>query len=211
LIVGLVILAVIAAAAFAAPLLAPSDPYAQDLTQRTAPPVWEPRGTWAHPLGTDALGRDYLSRLLYGGRVSLLVGLSVALLSGAIGLTLGLVAGYYGGRVDMVVSVLITTRLALPLILLALAAVALVGNSLLVVILVLGLLKWDRFAVVMRSATLQVAVLPRSRRAAAAAVVGPHDRRGEALHAVRFLADRAAWWRTGAFGACDQPDRRRPP
>ena len=139
-----------------APLLAPYDPYDQDLARRLIPPIWHAEGAWAHPLGTDMLGRDYLSRLIYGARISLLIGLAVMLISGLIGTTLGVAAGYFGGKVDLVVTYLITVRLALPVILVALAVVALVGSSLWVVILVLGLLKWDRFAVVMRSATMQV-------------------------------------------------------
>ena len=156
LVIGGTLLLAIIVLAVLAPLFAPYDPYVQDLTHRTVPPAWYAHGSWAHPLGTDALGRDYLSRLIFGARISLLIGGSVAVISGLIGTTLGLVAGYFGGRIDMLVSFLITTRLAMPVILVALATVALVGGSLWVVILVLGLLKWDRFAVVMRSATQQV-------------------------------------------------------
>lgn len=150
------ILLLIVLVALFAPLLAPHDPYAQDLVRRTVPPAWYAKGSWLHPLGTDQLGRDYLSRLIYGARISLLIGLAVAVISGLIGTAMGLAAGYFGGRTDMVVSFLITTRLSMPVILVALATVAIVGGSLWVVILVLGLLKWDRFAVVMRSATQQV-------------------------------------------------------
>ena len=139
-----------------APLLAPYDPYAQDLVNRNVPPGWYDEGNWLHPLGTDPLGRDYLSRLLYGARISLLIGASVALIAGLIGTTMGMVAGYFGGKADMLVTFLVTTRLSMPVILVALATVAMVGGSLTVVIVVLGLLKWDRFAVVMRSATQQV-------------------------------------------------------
>lgn len=142
--------------ALLAPWLSPHDPYAQDLTQRTVPPVWYAAGSWLHPLGTDPLGRDYLSRLIYGARISLLIGFSVAVISGLIGTTMGMLAGYFGGKADLVVSFLVTTRLSMPVILVALATVALMGGSLWVVIMVLGLLKWDRFAVVMRSATQQV-------------------------------------------------------
>jgi peptide/nickel transport system permease protein len=156
LVIGASLLTVIVLAALLAPLLAPFDPYAQDLTHRLIPPVWYAKGTWTHVLGTDNLGRDYLSRVIYGARISLLIGLSVMVLSGLIGTTLGLLAGYFGGRVDMVVTFTTTVRLAMPLILVALAVVATVGGSLVVVILVLGLLKWDRFAVVMRAATQQV-------------------------------------------------------
>lgn len=157
--VGAGLLIVITVMALFAPWLAPHDPYAQDLSNRTIPPVWDDQGSWLHPLGTDPLGRDYLSRLIYGARISLLIGVSVALISGLIGTTMGLLAGYFGGRIDMLVSFTVTTRLSMPVILVALATVALIGGSLWVVILVLGLLKWDRFAVVMRSATQQVRAL----------------------------------------------------
>jgi len=156
LVAGIVLLGFCVAMAVLAPLLAPHDPYAQNLTQRLIPPVWYEKGSWAHPLGTDNLGRDYLSRTLYGARISLLIGLSVMLISGLIGTALGLVAGYFGGRVDLAVNFIITARLAMPVVLVALAVVAMIGGSLLVVIMTLGLLKWDRFAVVMRSATMQV-------------------------------------------------------
>ncbi len=152
---GGVLLAIVIVAVFA-PWFAPYDPYVQDLVNRTVPPVWYAQGTWLHPLGTDQLGRDYLSRLFFGARISLLIGVSVAVISGLIGTTMGMLAGYFGGRTDMLVSFLVTTRLSMPVILVALATVAIVGGSLWVVILVLGLLKWDRFAVVMRSATQQV-------------------------------------------------------
>lgn len=152
---GLILLVIVVLAVFA-PLFAPYDPYVQDLGNRTVPPFWYEQGGWLHPLGTDPLGRDYLSRLIYGGRISLLIGASVAVISGLIGTTMGMLAGYFGGKTDMAVSFLVTTRLSMPVILVALATVALVGGSLWVVILVLGLLKWDRFAVVMRSATQQV-------------------------------------------------------
>lgn len=155
--IGAGLLLLIGLMAALAPWLAPFDPYAQDLANRSLPPFWNAeRGGWLHPLGTDPLGRDYLSRLMYGARISLLIGASVALISGLIGTTLGLLAGYFGGKTDLAVTFLVTTRLAMPVILVALATVAMVGGSLWVVIIVLGLLKWDRFAVVMRSATQQV-------------------------------------------------------
>lgn len=153
------LLILITLGALFAPSLAPHDPYAQDLSRRLIPPIWSAKGTWTHVLGTDNLGRDYLSRVIFGARISLLIGIAVMLISGLIGSTLGLAAGYFGGRVDMAVTFLITVRLALPLILVALAVVAVVGGSLWVVIGVLGLLKWDRFAVVMRAATQQVRAL----------------------------------------------------
>ena len=142
--------------ALSAPLIAPHDPYYQDLLNRLVPPVWDSRGSWEHILGTDHLGRDYLSRLIYGARISLLIGVGAALISGLIGTVLGVAAGYFGGRVDMVVTFMITVRLSMPVVLVALAVVAIVGGSLQVVIMVLGFLLWDRFAVVMRSSTLQI-------------------------------------------------------
>ncbi len=153
---GAGVLLAIVVLALAAPLLAPHDPYAQDLSRRLIPPIWHAEGNWTFALGTDALGRDYLSRLIYGSRISLLIGFSVMLISGLIGATLGIAAGSFGGKVDLFVTYLTTVRLSMPVILVALTTVALTGSSLFVVILVLGLLKWDRFAVVLRSATQQV-------------------------------------------------------
>ena len=139
-----------------APMLAPFDPYAQDITQRLIDPVWHSSGSWEHPLGTDHLGRDYLSRMIYGVRISLIIGLAAMLISGVIGTSLGLAAGYFGGRVDRAVMFLVTTRLSMPIILIALSAVALIKGSLTVVIAILGLLLWDRFAIVARAATQQI-------------------------------------------------------
>jgi peptide/nickel transport system permease protein len=126
------------------------------LSRRVINPIWHEDGTWEHPLGTDNLGRDYLSRLMYGARISLLIGVAAMLIAGVIGTTMGVAAGYFGGRVDMVINAIITTRLALPIMLVALAVVALVGGSLEIVILVLGLMIWNRFALVMRASTQQL-------------------------------------------------------
>ncbi len=156
LVVGALVLGAIVAMALLAPVLSPHDPLDQDLTRRVIPPVWHDKGTWEHPLGTDQFGRDYLSRLMHGAQISLLIGFAAMLISGVIGTTLGVLAGYFGGRLDMVVNFFITTRLSMPVVLVALAVVSLVGNSLGIVILVLGLLIWDRFAVVMRSTTQQI-------------------------------------------------------
>ncbi|SEF88521.1 ABC transporter permease [Bosea lathyri] len=147
------LLVLIAFIALFAPLLAPHDPIAQDLTRRLLPPFWQMGTDPSHWLGTDHLGRDYLSRLIYGARVSLGIGLGVTLCAGLIGTMLGLLAGYFGGKTDMLISFIITTRLSLPIVLVALAAVALGGASLQTLAIVLSLLLWDRFAVVVRSAT----------------------------------------------------------
>ncbi len=155
--VGGGILAAIVLAAVFAPLLTPFDPTWQDLSKRLLPPVWNPQGGWEHPLGTDQLGRDYLARLIYGGRISLLIGLVTVVISGVIGTALGVAAGYWGGRVDLLINFVLTIRLTLPVVLVALVVVALIGNSLTVLMAVIGLLLWDRFAIVTRSATQQVA------------------------------------------------------
>lgn len=151
---GTLVMLLVLVAIFA-PLLAPHDPYAQSLLDRMKPPVFLD-GTWEHPLGTDHLGRDYLSRLVYGARISLFIGIVAALISGVIGTAMGVAAGYFGGRVDTIVTFMINVRLALPVVLVSLAVVAVFGGSLMVVTTVLGLLLWDRFAVVLRSATMQV-------------------------------------------------------
>jgi len=153
------ILAAIVLMALAAPLLAPYDPYTQNLDRRLVPPVFMEGGAWANPLGTDGLGRDYLSRVIYGARVSLLIGVLTALMSGLIGAALGVTAGYFGGRVDAVICYVLAVRLSMPVVLIALAVVSVVGGSLTAVIVVLGLLLWDRYAVVLRSATQQVRAL----------------------------------------------------
>lgn len=155
LIFGAIVMALIIIIALFAPLLCAHSPYDQDLLARMKPPVFL-GGSEAHWLGTDALGRDLWARLAYGARISLLIGLLAATISGLIGTTLGVLAGYFGGRVDMAVTFLINVRLAMPVVLVALAVVALFGGSLIVVISVLGLLLWDRFAVVLRAATMQV-------------------------------------------------------
>ena len=154
--IGAIILIVIFLVAVLAPLIAPHDPYDQDLARRLMNPFWHEKKTAEEfLLGTDKVGRDYLSRLIYGAQISLLIGFSTMLISGFIGTVLGVTAGYFGGRVDMVVNFIINTRLAMPVFLVAMAAVVAFGASLMVVILVLGLFLWDRFAVVMRSITMQ--------------------------------------------------------
>ena len=158
LLIGSAVLVVIVVMALAAPWIAPHDPFDQVLDRKLIPPVWSDgaKATWTHPLGTDHFGRDYLSRLIWGARISLVIGFSAMLISGILGTVLGVLAGFFGGRVDMIANFLITTRLSMPVVLVAIAVVSLVGSSLTVVIWVLGLLIWDRFAVVMRSATMQV-------------------------------------------------------
>ena len=171
---GIFIVGAILLIALSADFLAPHDPFAQDLMQRMIPPSWMDGGSRAHLLGTDQLGRDYLSRLIHGTRISLLIGTLTVITSGLIGTTLGVVGGYFGGRTDDVVMFVITCRLAIPLILVALTVVALVGSSLTVVVLTLGLLLWERFAVVARTTTMQVRNLDYVAAARAAGASTPH-------------------------------------
>lgn len=147
---------VIIAVAIFAPLFLSHDSYTQDLVARMQPPFWMAGSDPSHVLGTDHLGRDYLARLVYGARISLAIGLIAAIISGLIGTAMGVAAGYFGGRVDLAVTFMVNVRLAMPVVLVALAVVAIFGGSLQVVIIVLGLLLWDRFAVVMRSSTLEI-------------------------------------------------------
>lgn len=154
---GLVLVAFWVLAALLAPWLSPHDPFEQDLLQRLLPGVWDAeRGSWNHPLGTDHLGRDYLSRLLHGARISLTIGLVAASIGAVIGTTLGVMAGFFGGITDRIVNYLLTCQLALPGLLLAMALVFLIGPSTAVVILVIGLLHWTYFLVVARSTTQQL-------------------------------------------------------
>ncbi len=156
LVLGGVIVGIVLFCAIFAPWLTPQDPFAQDLNNRLAVPFWMEGSKPGFWLGTDGIGRDYLSRLIYGARISMLIGLLTVVTSGVIGITLGVVGGFFGGRIDDAVLFAITCRLAIPVVLVALAVVGLLGSSLTLVILVLGLLLWDRFAVVARSTTMQV-------------------------------------------------------
>lgn len=156
LVFGVTVVVLIVAVALLAPLIAPFDPAHQSLTTRLLPPAWMEGGRPDHWLGTDHLGRDYLSRLIYGARVSLIVGIAVMVISGIIGTFLGFLGGYFGGRVDAVVMYVITTRLSMPGLLVALAVMSLLGGSLITMIAVLSLLFWDRYAVVVRTATRQI-------------------------------------------------------
>ena len=154
--IGALILIVIITIAVLAPFIAPHDPYDQDLSRRLINPFWHDKKTAdLYVFGTDKVGRDYLSRVIYGAQISLLIGFLTVLISGVIGTALGVIAGYFGGRVDMIVNFIINTRLAMPVFLVAMAAVVAFGASIHVVIMVLGLFLWDRFAVVMRSITMQ--------------------------------------------------------
>jgi len=153
---GMGIVGVTVLLALFAPWITPHDPFAQNLEARMVPPFWLDGSSPHHLFGTDQLGRDYLSRLIYGARISMIIGVLVTVCSGVIGTSLGVAGGFFGGRVDAVVMFIITCRLAIPLILVALTVVSFVGSSFAVVVLTLGLLLWERFAVVARITTMQV-------------------------------------------------------
>jgi peptide/nickel transport system permease protein len=150
-VVGAVLVAAVIFAALAAPWLASADPSAQDISNRVKPPL-----TGANLLGTDSLGRDMLSRLLFGGRVSLVVGLTAVVIQGSLGAVLGLAAGYFKGGVDMLIMRLADLQLSIPSLVLAIAVTALVGPSLLNVILLLGFTGWPYYARLARSETLSM-------------------------------------------------------
>ena len=151
---GIVILAVVIATALTAPWVAPHDPAKQSLLHRFTPPVWQQGGNAIYPLGTDQVGRDVLSRIIHGARVSLLVGVAAVIVSLLVGVTAGLVSGFIGGKVDTVIGTVVDVTLSFPQILLALAFVAALGPSLVTVIVVLGLTGWERYARVVRSEVL---------------------------------------------------------
>ncbi|MDP8959422.1 MAG: dipeptide/oligopeptide/nickel ABC transporter permease/ATP-binding protein [Actinomycetota bacterium] len=145
----------IVAVAIFAPLVAPHDPAAQDLTVVLAPPAWEEGGSMAHPLGTDALGRDVASRLAFGARNSLVISVAAMLIGSTLGLAAGLLAGFFRGRVDALLMRLGDVQLAFPFILLAIAILGLVSDrTLLLLIVVLGIPGWIVYARVVRSRVL---------------------------------------------------------
>jgi peptide/nickel transport system permease protein len=150
-----VIAAAVVVAAFA-PALAPSDPVRNRLLDRLTPPMWSEGGSARHPLGTDTLGRDVLSRLLHGARISLIVGLAAVLVAGVVGVGLGLVAGYRGGWADDLLMRLGDIQLAFPVLLLGVVVIAVLGASLLNMILVLGASGWVTYARIARGETLSL-------------------------------------------------------
>jgi peptide/nickel transport system permease protein len=153
-VVSISIIVVFVLIALLAPLLSPADPYEQSLRLRFRPPVWEERGSWANPLGTDRLGRDMLSRILWGSRVSLAAGVVTVLIASAFGASVGLVAGYYGGRVDATLMRVTDATLAFPVILLALILAVTVGPSFTNVVIAIAVILWARYARVIRGQVL---------------------------------------------------------
>ena len=151
---GVVVLLIVLVAAVFGPYIAPYDPVDQDLVARLRPPFWHERGSLAHPLGTDNLGRDILSRMIYGARISVLVGLTVVSVGAVIGTAIGLIAGYFGGRLDTVIVGFVDVVLSFPGLLLALTVVAMLGPTLMTLIIALSMRAWVVYARVGRGQAL---------------------------------------------------------
>jgi peptide/nickel transport system permease protein len=149
-----VVLLLIVLVTLAAPWLAPYSPVEVDIQHRLGPPAWMEGGKTDHWLGTDQIGRDLLSRMIYGGRVSLLIGVTAVAISSTIGVLLGLAAGYFGSKVDWIIMTLINVMLTFPFVLLALAVIAVLGPSLPNMIFVLGVAGWPIYARVVRAETM---------------------------------------------------------
>ncbi len=153
---GMIVVALVVLAAICAPLVAPFDPLEQDIGQRLREPGWQDAQGRVHPLGTDHLGRDILSRIVFGSRIALVVGLAAVLISGVLGMLIGLVAGYFGRRVDDFLMRLADIQLAFPFILLAIAVIGVLGPSLRNIIIVIGVSSWVVYARVVRGEVLSI-------------------------------------------------------
>jgi peptide/nickel transport system permease protein len=153
LVAGAAIAILLVVVAIAGPWVAPHDPNRQDLGAIRVTPVWA-GGTWSHPFGTDSLGRDILSRLLWGARVALVVAVASAVVSALVGVPVALVAGYWRGRVDTVLMRLVDVWMSIPAVLLAIALMAVLGLGLWKVILAIVIVDWTRFARVIRGEVL---------------------------------------------------------
>ncbi len=153
---GLLIVLLIALAAIFAPFLAPHDPAYQDYTQKNNPPVWLEGGSIEYILGTDNLGRDMLSRVIFGTRVSLLVGIFSVVVAGAIGMLFGLVSGYYGGFIDNALMRVVDAFLAIPSILFILTILGVIGPGIATLILVIGITNWVIYARLVRGEVLSI-------------------------------------------------------
>jgi peptide/nickel transport system permease protein len=176
---GLVVVAAVVVAAVFASVVSPFDPLAQDIGQRLKEPGWQDAQGRIHPLGTDHLGRDILSRIIHGSRIALSVGLAAVMISGVLGMAVGLVSGYFGGRVDDFFMRLADIQLAFPFILLAIAVIGVLGPSLRNIIIVIGVSSWVVYARVVRGEVLSI----REREFVQAAVaLGSRDWRILARH-----------------------------
>jgi len=152
---ALIVLLLVTSAVLA-PWVAPHDPGYQNFIVSLQPPVWQAEGTWAHLLGTDNLGRDILSRLIWGARLSLTIALFAILLAGVIGIMVGLLAGYAGGMVDSLLMRIVDAFLAMPFILMALAIVAALGPNTTNIIIIMAITNWPRYARLVRGEVLSL-------------------------------------------------------
>jgi peptide/nickel transport system permease protein len=150
---GVILLTVIVGAVFA-DSFAPHEPNRQRLIARFKPPFWADGGSLTYPLGTDHVGRDIWSRIIHGSRISLVVGICAVAVSMLIGVTLGLISGFMGGRPDAIIMALVDIMLAFPQLILAFAMVAVLGPGIGNIILVLGITGWERYARVVRGEVL---------------------------------------------------------
>ncbi|HET8787117.1 MAG TPA: ABC transporter permease [Actinomycetes bacterium] len=182
---GVGVLVLLVLTAVFAPLLAPHDPAAQSLQNRLRPPFWYPEGSLENPLGADGLGRDILSRMIYGSRVSLIVGASVVLMAGTFGTLMGLIAGYRGGRTDSIIMRVVDTQVAFPGLLLVLIILAAIGPSMTTIIVVLALNGWMVYARITRGVVLSVKEMP---YVEAAEIVGCPSKRVVLRHILPNLA-----------------------
>lgn len=142
--------------AVAAPLIAPQDPNETDLFRRLQPPAWLPGGDWAFPLGCDALGRDILSRIIYGARISIFIGVAVIILATGVGILAGLAAGYFRGWVDVVIGRVVDILLGFPYLIFAIGLMAMMGPGLFNIVLALAYKEWVIPCRVVRGETLAV-------------------------------------------------------
>ncbi len=150
------IIAVLILVAVLAPLIAPHSPTEQSLPDKLRPPAWQEGGSTTHLLGTDVLGRDVLSRIIYGARVSLIVAAAALLAGGGVGLIVGIVSGYLGGRVDSFLMRVVDATLTFPTILIALLLAVSLGQGLQTIAIAITVLIWARFARVVRGEVLAV-------------------------------------------------------
>jgi len=153
---GIVALTAVMLTAIFSPYLAPHDPLVQNLEKRLLPPFWEQEGSSEYPLGTDHLGRDVLSRLIYGSRVSVIVGFSAIFVAGLIGVVLGLIAGYFSRYAGAIIMRVVDMFLSIPYALMAIAVIAAIGSGLFNLILVLALTRWAHYARIINGAVLKI-------------------------------------------------------
>lgn len=155
-VLGAAVTALVLVCSALAPVVAPHDPYSVDLDRRLLPPAWLDGGQWRYPFGTDHVGRDILSRLIYGSRISILVGLSAVAISTTLGVVLGLVAGFYGGPVARLVLWLADVQVAFPFYLLVISIIAVVGAGFGTIVVAFGVAGWVIYARIVRGSVLSL-------------------------------------------------------